>query len=84
VDTQTLSKSNIINMLQSGIVNVKFTKVDGTERVMKCTLAEGIAIPYEKTTDKEKKANTNIISVWDVEKESWRSFRYDSIIDIYK
>lgn len=84
MDTQTLSKSNILNMLQNGIVNVKFTKVDGTERVMRCTLAEGIAIPHEKTSDREKKANTNIISVWDVEKESWRSFRYDSIIEVYK
>ena len=84
MDTQTLSKTNIINMLQSGIVNVKFTKVDGTERVMKCTLVESIVVPHQRTTDKEKKANTNIISVWDVEKENWRSFRFDSIIDIYK
>ena len=79
-----LSKSNIMNMLHSGIVNIKFTKVDGSERVMKCTLAEGIVKPHEKKTDREKKVNENIVSVWDVEKEGWRSFRYDSILEIYK
>ena len=84
MDTDTLSKSNILNMLRSGIVNIKFIKVDGTERLMKCTLAEGIVKPHEKTTDREKKVNENICSVWDIEKDAWRSFRYDSILQIYK
>ena len=73
-----------MNMLKSGIVNIKFTKVDGTERVMRCTLAEGIVKPHEKTTDREKKVNENIVSVWDVDKDAWRSFRYDSILKIDK
>jgi WYL_2, Sm-like SH3 beta-barrel fold len=79
-----LSKTNIMNMLNSGIVNVKFTKTDGTERDMKCTLMEAMVKPHEKKTDREKKLNENIISVWDVDKEAWRSFRYDSIISINK
>jgi WYL_2, Sm-like SH3 beta-barrel fold len=81
---QTISKTNMMNMLQSGIVNVKFTKVDGTERVMKCTLAEGIVKPHVKTTDREKKVNDDIVSVWDVDKDAWRSFRLDSVLEIYK
>lgn len=84
MDMQTLSKSNILNMLQSGIVNVKFTKADGSERLMKCTLAEGIVVPHEKKTDREKTVNDNIMSVWDVEKNGWRSFRLDSVLEIYK
>lgn len=80
----TLSKSNIVNMLHNGIINVKFTKKDGTERVMKCTLLENIIKPYEKTTEREKKVNEDILSVWDVEKDAWRSFRYDSILEVYK
>lgn len=79
-----LSKTNIINMLNSGIVNVKFTKTDGSERDMKCTLMEAMVKPHERKTDREKKENDNIISVWDVDKEAWRSFRYDSIISINK
>jgi hypothetical protein len=79
-----LSKTNIMNMLHKGIVNVKFTKTDGTERDMKCTLMSEIVKPHEKKTEREKKVNEDIISVWDIEKEGWRSFRYDSIISIHK
>jgi len=80
----TLSKSNIQNMLHTGIISVKFTKKDGSERVMKCTLMEGIIKPHEKTTEREKKVNEDLISVWDVEKDAWRSFRYDSILEVHK
>ena len=79
-----LSKTNIMNMLKNNIVNVKFTKTDGSERVMKCTLMEEFIKPHDKKTDREKKVNEDIFSVWDVEKEGWRSFRYDSIISINK
>ena len=79
-----LSKSTIYHMLKSGIVNVKFTKTDGSEREMKCTLLENIIKPHEKKTDREKKVNENIISAWDIDKEGWRSFRYDSVISIHK
>ena len=79
-----ISKTNLFNMLESGIVNLKFTKTDGTERDMKCTLMKDIVKPHDKKTDREKKVNENIVSVWDVEKESWRSFRFDSIISIHK
>jgi hypothetical protein len=71
-------------MLQNGIINVKFTKADGTERVMRCTLAEHLVKPYEKKSEREKVVNQDIISVWDIEKEGWRSFRYDSLTEIYK
>lgn len=79
-----LSKTNVMNMLHSGIVNIKFTKTDGSERDMKCTLMDAFIKPHEKKTDREKKLNENIISVWDVDKEGWRSFRFDSIISINK
>jgi len=84
VDMQTISKSNLVNMLHGGIVQVKFTKKDGTERTMKCTLAEGIIVPHEKKTDREKIVNEDTLSVWDVENNGWRSFRLDSVIEINK
>ena len=79
-----LSKTNIMNMLKNNIVNVKFTKTDGSERDMRCTLMEAFIKPHDKKTDREKKVNEDIVSVWDIEKEGWRSFRYDSIISINK
>jgi len=65
--------------LRNGTVEVVFTKKDGTERTMKCTLKEGVAIPHEKTTERTKEANDANLAVWDVEKNAWRSFRLDSI-----
>ena len=82
--TDTLSKSNIKNMLTTDIVNVKFKKIDGSERLMKCTLLEGIVKEYEKKLEKTRKVSEDTITVWDVENDGWRSFRYDSIIEIYK
>ena len=82
--TDTLSKSNIKNMLTTDIVNVKFKKTDGSERLMKCTLLEGWVKEYEKKSEKTRPVSEDTLSVWDVEKDGWRSFRYDSIIEIYK
>ena len=67
------------SMLRMGPVNVTFTKVDGTERIMKCTLQEGVVIPHEKTTDRVKEENPHNLAVWDMEKNAWRSFKLSSV-----
>ena len=72
-------KSFVINLLKQGTVEVNFTKSDGTERTMKCTLKEDVVVPYSKKTDRTKETNNDIIPVFDVEKNEWRSFRVDSI-----
>lgn len=76
------TKTYLIDALQKGVVTVKFTKVDGTERSMSCTLQESLIGTYEKKTEREKAVNESVVSVWDVEKEGWRSFRYDSVISM--
>ena len=60
-------------------VVVDFNKVDGTRRTMTCTLAENVVVPYEKKTDRTREPNAEVLRVWDVEKNEWRGFRYDSI-----
>lgn len=72
----------IKNALEDTIVTVVFEKKDGTLRTMNCTLMEGAAIPHVKTTDRVKTPNNDTCSVWDVEKNEWRSFRYDAINEI--
>ena len=67
-------------LLSDGIVTVKFTKKDGTDRSMICTLSQRV-IPTEyapKGEDKREKSG-EAIAVFDVEKEGWRSFRWDSV-----
>ena len=85
MDTVIESKDALISLLKNEIVQVKFNKVDGTERIMKCTLREDHVVPYEKVSEtREKKVNENIISVWDIENAGWRSFRFDSVITFHK
>ena len=65
-------------LLRQGIVTVEFTKKDGTNRIMKCTLSEN-KIPTENVPKGSGKAqNDEALAVFDVEANGWRSFRYDS------
>lgn len=79
----SFSANNFIKeKLAVGIIDILFLKKDGSERRMKCTLRQDL---LPKQTDLEeavqkKTPNPDILAVWDLEKEAWRSFRYDSII----
>jgi WYL_2, Sm-like SH3 beta-barrel fold len=69
-------------MLRVGEMTVTFEKLDGTTRKMLCTLAES-EIPEEKRPKNSGKAQSDeSIAVFDVEKQDWRSFRYDSVRQI--
>ena len=62
---------------------VRFTKKDGSERIMICTLCPEF-LPLQTAFDLEEAAGKNkenLVVVWDLEKEAWRSFRFDSILD---
>ena len=73
---------NIKSMLRGGPCMVQFTKVDGTTRHMKCTLSEALVPPSDPNKVKVKKHNPDVLAVWDLEKEDWRSFRYDTLLEI--
>ena len=67
--------------LKTNIVEVTFTKKDGSERVMKATQDLDNLIPREKHpkgVGKECK-NPNIVSVFDTEKGEWRSFDFSRV-----
>jgi hypothetical protein len=65
-------------VLKDNVCEVQFTKVDGTLRTMRCTLMQD-SLPPLKTDGKQHPENLDIIPVWDVEAEGWRSFRLDSV-----
>ena len=69
--------------LTKGVVTVVFEKNDGTERTMKCTLSEDI-IPVMDTfgVASKRAKNPDVLAVWDIEANGWRSFRFDSIKSI--
>ena len=71
--------------LKSG-VRVTFTKKDGSERKMQCTLIEN-KIPTDKrpkgTNESENTSTTgSAVRVFDTEKQEWRSFRWDSVTKV--
>ena len=49
---------------------------------MNATLKEDMVIAYEKKTEKEKVVNEEILPVFDIDKQEWRSFRLDSLKEI--
>lgn len=72
-------------LLREREVTILFTKKDGTERKMICTLAEN-KIPADlapKGTKKTEKTEIgDALAVFDLEKSQWRSFRFDSVKQI--
>lgn len=79
-----MNRHELKEVLQNGVATVVFTKVDGTERSMKCTLLpeympENVAQGQQLLTENTKAENPNTLSVWDIDNGGWRSFRIDSI-----
>lgn len=75
-----MTKQEINQILREGVKTVTFTKTNGEERVMKCTLVDSY-LPEQVDVEEyiSRNKNDNVCAVWDVEKEGWRSFRVDSI-----
>ncbi len=83
MDNESFSANNFIKeKLRENILSVKFVKKDGTERKMRCTLRGDMMPNLQETTETaQKRARSDeSLAVWDLEKNAWRSFRYDSII----
>lgn len=56
-------------------VKITFTKKDGTERVMNCTLNPDVIPLIESVQDKrEKSKEKDYMAVYDVDLKAWRSF----------
>jgi len=68
---------SISQHLKENVVEVIFAKVNGDERVMRCTLMREY-LP-EQTDIEERAPRKDAVAVWDLEKGAWRSFRVDSI-----
>lgn len=77
-------KNLLRTKLQENEVSVTFTKRDGTQRAMLCTLSTS-RIPGEHVpqgtgdTSSAETVSKEALRVFDLEKTAWRSFRYDSI-----
>lgn len=76
-------KEAIIKQLHEKVCKIVFTKANGDNRIMHCTLQESM-LPAQVDVEEhiqKKKPNPDVLAVWDVEASGWRSFRWDSVTD---
>jgi len=86
-----LNKAELKENLSKSVAEITFNKVDGSVRKMHCTLMtdhlpqviskeqvahvrSGAHVPRVQTDD--------VLAVWDLDKQGWRSFRLDSITNV--
>lgn len=82
-----ITKEELLEKLQTESVSVTFTKADGSERTMLCTkMLNRIPESHHPKTEKAPKLDengnpieTDLITVYDLEKEGWRSFNFTKI-----
>jgi hypothetical protein len=73
-----MNRKDAQELLRDGICEVLFTKKDGTERLMKCTLnydyiPEDMK-PLNLLKGEKILENLDILKVYDTEVQDWRSF----------
>jgi len=76
-------RQDLREFLFDGEIEVKFEKVDGTERVMRCTLHPELipdAMMPKGDIDPQPTENLDIMKVFDIEVKQWRSFRLENLI----
>jgi hypothetical protein len=72
------------SLLKNEIVTITFTKKDGTERSMQCTLKPDL-LPVTEVIestgeDKPKRAKSETsVAVFDLDVNGWRAFSIDSV-----
>ena len=74
-----MKRDILIKNLQKQAMKITFTKVNGEERVMDCTLQEHM---LPETNESNRKQNEEVLPVFDINKGEWRSFRLDSVTNI--
>ena len=74
---------NVYSILKNGVASVTFTKVDGSNRVMRCTLMDQYLPEQYRGKGAMLTEAGNTIRVYDLDLGEWRSFRVDSVTSIH-
>jgi len=74
--------NDLYNFLKSNVAHVKFTKVDGTERVMKCTLKDDMLPEQYRGKGNMLTEAGNALRVFDLDVGQWRSFKPESVLQL--
>ena len=74
----TITREDLVDRLKQSVVNVIFTKADGSERTMNCTLKLE-NIPEDQHPKSAVKSESDQIRVFDTDIDAWRSFNFGSV-----
>ena len=80
-----LSKIELKENLSKSVAKVVFNKSDGTVRMMNCTLMADyvpMVIREEQVAHVPRKQNDEVLAVWDLDNQGWRSFNVNSVIEV--
>ena len=69
-------------IIHNDVVTVVFRKKDGSTREMLCTTVPAI-IGLTGEDYVETNPSDTIVTVWDLENDGWRSFKFDQLISLY-
>lgn len=77
------ARRSLHEALTRSVCMVTFTKVDGTQRTMPCTLREDIIPPATKadaaSQRRVREISDAVMVVYCTDKQAWRSFRVDNV-----
>lgn len=82
-------QEDIKNFLRLGETFITFRKTDGTVRNMRCTLFPAlISSDWKESVDRisirTRKRVEDVICVYDLDENDWRSFRQGSLTEIWR
>jgi len=76
-----MTQKELINKLHERAMEVTFVKKNGEKRRMICTLMPHVTGLHAKEGD-YKPRKPGLITVFDIEKDDWRCFYFDKVIDV--
>ena len=77
------TQEDLNKQLRESILVVTFNKLNGDERVMTCTKDFKI-IPESHRPKTDKEPPEGNVTVWDINANGWRSFKYDRVTKVTK
>ena len=73
----------LVTLLNTELVTVYFTKVDGSMREMRCTRnLNRIPTDHHPKSDGDSEVKSGVIRVFDIDVGAWRSFKSSSVLSI--
>lgn len=80
-----ISAEELVELLKNSVLHITFTKADGNVREMNATLqSDYLPKRPAQTLLQEVPYDANVVRVWDVDLEGWRSVRVDRINQVLR